>query len=66
MMSSIVVADAGPLHYLVLIDCGDVLGKLFDRVLVPFEVRDELLHRRAPQIVKLLRIGLFNRGPGLR
>ena len=51
-MSSIVVADSGPLHYLVLIDCGDVLGKLFDHVLVPFAVRDELLHPRTPQKVK--------------
>ena len=51
-MSSIVVADAGPLHYLVLIDCGEILGKLFDHVLVPFAVRDELLHPRAPQRVK--------------
>ena len=50
-MSSIVVADAGPLHYLVLIDCGEALRKLFDRVLVPFAVRDELLHPRAPQKV---------------
>jgi|SRR5882762_1567902 len=51
-MSSIVVADAGPLHYLVLIDCGEILGKLFDHVLVPFAVRDELIHPRAPQKVK--------------
>jgi predicted nucleic acid-binding protein len=51
-MSSIVVADAGPLHYLVLIDCGETLGKLFNQVLIPFAVRDELLHPRAPQKVK--------------
>ena len=51
-MSSIVVADAGPLHYLVLIDCGEILGKLFDHVLVPLAVRDELLDPRAPQKVK--------------
>ncbi|MCI0747811.1 MAG: hypothetical protein L0Y58_20580 [Verrucomicrobia subdivision 3 bacterium] len=51
-MSSIVVADAGPLHYLVLIDCGEILGNLFDRVLVPFAVRDELMHPHAPEKVK--------------
>src|SRR2546426_878659 len=51
-MSSIVVADAGPLHYLVLIDCGEILGRLFDHVVIPFAVRDELLHLRAPQKVK--------------
>jgi predicted nucleic acid-binding protein len=51
-MSDIIVADAGPLHYLVLVDCADLLSKLFDRVLVPIEVRDELLHRNAPARVK--------------
>lgn len=51
-MSRLVVADAGPLHYLVSIDCGEILGKLFDHVLLPFAVRDELLHQRAPQKVK--------------
>ena len=56
-MSSIVVADAGPLHYLVLIDCGEILGNLFDHVLVPFAVRDELLHPRA-RPGKLVGIGL--------
>ena len=40
-MSSIVVADAGPLHYLVLIDCGEILGNLFAQVLAPVAVRDE-------------------------
>ena len=51
-MSNLVVADAGPLHYLVLIDCGEILGSLFDHILLPFAVRDELLHPRAPQKVK--------------
>src|SRR5437773_7992607 len=51
-MSSIVVADASPLHYLVLIDCGEILGSLFEQVLVPVAVRDELIHPRAPQKVK--------------
>lgn len=51
-MSRIVVADAGPIHYLVLIECEEILGELFERVLVPFAVRDELLHPRAPQKVK--------------
>lgn len=51
-MSRVVVADSGPLHYLVLIDCAEILSNLFDHVLVPFGVRDELLHPRAPQKVK--------------
>lgn len=51
-MSKLVVSDAGPLHYLVLIDCGEVLASLFDHVLVPFGVQDELLHRGSPQKVR--------------
>lgn len=51
-MSNIVVADAGPLHYLVLIDCAEILPSLFDRVLVPLAVRDELIHPATPQKVK--------------
>jgi predicted nucleic acid-binding protein len=51
-MSSIVVADAGPLHYLVLIDCVEILAGLFDRVLIPTAVRDELLCPTAPEKVK--------------
>jgi predicted nucleic acid-binding protein len=52
MSANIVVADAGPLHYLVLIDSADVLPKLFDHVLVPFAVRDELIHSSAPEKVR--------------
>src|SRR6266436_4631754 len=52
MSANIVVADAGPLHYLVLIDCAEILPSLFDHVLVPFAVRDELIHPGAPKKVK--------------
>lgn len=52
-MNSIVVADAGPLLYLVLIDCADLLEKLFDRVFIPAGVRDELLDRGAPETVRI-------------
>src|SRR5438552_18865028 len=51
-MSAIVVTDAGPLHYLVLIDCADILPIFFERVLVPFAVRDELLYAGAPKKVR--------------
>jgi predicted nucleic acid-binding protein len=51
-MSSIVVADAGPLHYLILIDGAEILAELFDRVLIPAAVQDELLHANTPQKVK--------------
>jgi predicted nucleic acid-binding protein len=52
MSANIVVADAGPLHYLILVDSAEVLSRLFDHVLVPIAVRDELLHAKAPQKVK--------------
>src|SRR5438105_3242727 len=52
MSVNIVVADAGPLHYLVLIDCAETLASLFDHVLVPFAVRDELIDPRAPKKVR--------------
>ena len=47
-MSSVVVADAGPLHYLILVDCAEILPKLFDRVLIPSAVRKELSHCYTP------------------
>src|SRR5436309_16034352 len=52
MSANIVVADAGPLHYLVLIDCAEILPSLFDHILVPFAVRDELIHPGAPKKVR--------------
>ena len=42
-----VVADTGPLHYLVLIDAIDILPKLFGRVLIPEIVAVELSHSAA-------------------
>jgi predicted nucleic acid-binding protein len=51
-MSSIVVADAGPLHYLILIDCAGILAGLFEQVLIPIGVRDELLHASTPLKVR--------------
>jgi len=47
----IVVADSGPIHYLVLIGDVDVLLPLFDRVLIPQAVQSELTHRRTPAVV---------------
>jgi predicted nucleic acid-binding protein len=51
-MSGPIVSDAGPLHYLILVDCADALPQLFERVLIPAPVRDELLHRSTAQKVK--------------
>ena len=53
MSANVAVADAGPLHYLILIDCVEILARLFDRVLIPLAVRDELIHPGAPQKGKI-------------
>lgn len=48
----IVVADAGPLHYLVLIDLAELLPRLFGKVLVPDIVCAELSRPRTPAVVR--------------
>lgn len=48
----IVISDSTPLHYLVLIEKEEVLHLLFDRVVVPRAVVDELQHERTPAAVK--------------
>ncbi len=49
----LVVADTGPLNYLVLIGAIDLLPKLFETVLVPQAVCDELRHPVAPALVRI-------------
>jgi hypothetical protein len=39
MNGEIAVADAGPLHYLALIDCFEILPKLFARIYAPAVVQ---------------------------
>lgn len=48
----IVVSDASPLHYLILIDEADILPRLYGRVLLPQTVAGELLHAHAPTAVQ--------------
>ena len=48
----VVVADATPLHYLILIDAIDVLSRLFEKIYIPIEVRDELARVATPAMVK--------------
>jgi predicted nucleic acid-binding protein len=47
----ILVADASPLHYLVLIEQVELVGALFGLVLVPDTVAQGLRHSRAPASV---------------
>lgn len=48
----LVVSDATPLHYLVLIDEIDVLHNLYGRVIVPEAVVEELSVAKAPEQVR--------------
>lgn len=48
----LVVADTGPLNYLVLIGQIEILHTLFERVFVPEPVEKELLHDEAPEVVR--------------
>lgn len=48
----IVVADAGPLRYLILIEHSHVLPDLYGRILVPPAVIGELSKERTPAVVK--------------
>ena len=49
----IAVADAGPLHYLLLIGRIGLLERLFDAILVPSTVVGELSASGAPEAVRL-------------
>jgi predicted nucleic acid-binding protein len=48
----IVIADTGPIHYLILIGHVNVLPKLYVTVLIPSAVRDELQDPGAPDLVR--------------
>ena len=48
----LVVADTGPLNYLVLIEAIELLPKLFEKVFAPEAVRIELLAKDAPSVVR--------------
>jgi len=48
----LVVADTTPLNYLILIDCEEVLAKLFTRVLIPPAVLRELQDSGTPEVVR--------------
>ena len=48
----IVVADSGPLHYLILLEHVDLLQRFYGQVLVPEPVASELAATGAPGIVR--------------
>ncbi len=47
-----IVADTTPLNYLVLIEAAEILPRLYERVLIPPAVKDELNHPNAPDRVR--------------
>ena len=49
----IAIADASPLHYLILLGVIDDIPQLFDAVLAPPAVLAELTHAHAPEVVRL-------------
>lgn len=48
----IVVADSGPLHYLILLEQTDLLHRFYREVVVPEAVLEELRSGKAPQPVR--------------
>ncbi|MBD1824173.1 DUF3368 domain-containing protein [Cyanobacteria bacterium FACHB-DQ100] len=48
----IVISDTSPLCYLLLIDLIDLLPELYDRVIIPETIRDELAASKSPSIVQ--------------
>ena len=48
---TVVVADTSPLNYLILIEAIDLLPRLYGTVLIPAEVRHELIDDGAPKQV---------------
>ena len=48
----LVVADATPLHYLILVDAVDILPRLFEKIHIPVEVSNELTCQAAPPTVR--------------
>ena len=48
----LVIADTGPINYLILIGHVDVLPRLFERVVLPSTVRSELSDQGAPPQVQ--------------
>ena len=51
-MRRLVIADTSPINYVLLIGHIDILPALFEKVILPAAVRDELKHPKAPPVVK--------------
>lgn len=49
----LIVADTGPINYLIQIDCIELLAKLAEKTVLPASVVAELLHPGAPEAVRM-------------
>jgi predicted nucleic acid-binding protein len=52
MPKRLVVADTGPLNYLVLVDAIELLPRIFEQIVIPVAVYAELAHPDAPTPVR--------------
>ena len=59
-----VIADSTPLNYLILIHQVDLLPQLFDRILIPPAVFEELQHQETPDVVRRWIAGAPSLAPG--
>lgn len=50
---AVIVSDTAPLNYLVMIGAADVLPRLYQRVLIPSAVWEELSRPQTPELVRL-------------
>ncbi len=62
-MQRVVISDASPLHYLILIGHAEVLPSLYTEVLIPEAVAKELQHHASPEVFTKGGDGLENVKP---
>ena len=48
----VIIADTWPIHYLVLIGQSEILPALFEKLIIPLAVRDELARPEAPEVMR--------------
>jgi predicted nucleic acid-binding protein len=48
----LVIADTGPINYLILIGHTEILPALFEKIVLPVAVQDELGSAKAPAVVR--------------
>ena len=54
----LIVADTGPINYLIQIGCVEVLAELAEKTVLPASVQAELVHHGAPDVVRAWAVAL--------